>query len=94
VRSAAKGLISYDANFFDQYRRAAGSVDRVLKGQKPANLPVQQSTKVELIVNLKTAKVLEALLGSTLAILPIDNASISGAVGGLCPEHASAPETR
>ena len=52
----AGGLVSYGANFNDQFRRAAGYVDRVLKGEKPADLPVQAPTKYELIVNLKTAK--------------------------------------
>ena len=52
------GLISYGPNFLDQYRRAGGYVDRVLKGAKPADLPVQAPTKYELIINLKTAKVL------------------------------------
>jgi putative ABC transport system substrate-binding protein len=52
------GLISYGANLIDQYQQAAGYVDRILKGEKPADLPVQAPTKYELIINLKTAKTL------------------------------------
>jgi putative ABC transport system substrate-binding protein len=55
---AAGGLISYGPSFVDQFRQAAGYVDRILKGEKPANLPVQAPTKYETVLNLKTAKVL------------------------------------
>jgi putative ABC transport system substrate-binding protein len=56
--AAVGGLISYGPNYGDQFRRAAGYVDRVLRGEKPGDLPVQAPTKYELVINLKTAKAL------------------------------------
>ena len=52
------GLVSYGPDTIEPYRRAAGYVDRILKGEKPADLPVQAPTKYDLVVNLKTAKAL------------------------------------
>jgi len=60
------GLMSYGADFVEQFRRAAGYIDRILKGEKPADLPVQAPNKYQLIVNLKTAKALGLAIPQSL----------------------------
>ena len=60
------GLICYGTDFAEQFRQAAGYVDRILKGEKPANLPIQQPTKFELAINLKAAKALGLTVPSSL----------------------------
>jgi putative ABC transport system substrate-binding protein len=60
------GLTSYGPDLIEPFRRAAGYVDRILKGQKPADLPVQAATKYELAINLKTAQALGLTIPETL----------------------------
>jgi putative ABC transport system substrate-binding protein len=66
VWATAGGLISYGPDSIDQFRRAAAYVDRILKGEKPADLPVQAPTKYQLVINLKTAKSLGITIPATL----------------------------
>jgi putative ABC transport system substrate-binding protein len=62
------GLVVYGVNYLDQYRRAAGFADKIFKGAKPADLPIEQATKFELVINTRTAKALRLTIPPSLLL--------------------------
>jgi hypothetical protein len=64
----AGGLLAYGTSFFERYKRAANYVDKILKGTPPADLPVEQPTRFDLLVNLKTAKLLDIVIPSSILV--------------------------
>jgi putative ABC transport system substrate-binding protein len=67
--AVAGGLIGYGANILELYRRAGYFVDRIIRGSKPADLPIERPTSFELVINLKTAKLLGLTISPTMLLL-------------------------